>query len=167
MRESKNFCTISHKVFLDLDLFLFCFLLSFFVVVFCLFVWLFLFVFFFFAVETWSSDDSHTHFISSDQCSREKTQLSGCLPKNLMLACFWTFTDQFVSNLVWWQTPLNCVVWYQFDWPWPSFKVTVARKQKLLHSFSHKFLSQFGWNLSTAMAYWFVQAHGNFWLHGW
>ena len=41
------------------------------------------------------------------------------------LDCIWTFTDQFLSNWVWWSTPLKCTVWCQFELLKLSSKVIV------------------------------------------
>ena len=46
--------------------------------------------------------------------------------KKWKLSCIQTLADQFLLNLVWWKRSLSCTFWYQFVWPWPSFKVTVV-----------------------------------------
>ena len=49
-----------------------------------------------------------------------------CQNKTLTLACIHTFTGRFLSNWMWWKTPLNCTVSYQCEWPWPFLKITVT-----------------------------------------
>ena len=57
------------------------------------------------------------------------------------LACIRTFTQQFLSNLVWWQTPPNCICLIPV---WMTLTSTqghnYVRKQKHQHPFSRKFL---------------------------
>ena len=65
---------------------------------------------------------------------------------NFTLACIHTFTDRFLLNLVWWRRPLSPPFWYQFLWPWFSFKVTVVQEIKNCCPFSRKFKNPFGWN---------------------
>ena len=59
---------------------------------------------------------------------QEKTDF---VNKNVNLTWLLTFTDWFVSNLVWRWTPLNSTFWCQFEWPWPTFKVTVVWEKKV------------------------------------
>ena len=67
--------------------------------------------------------------------------------KNLPLAYIWTFTNQFLLNLVWLQRLLNLIGWYQIERPWPSCKVRVLWKSE---NFSDRyfptFFCQFGYH---------------------
>ena len=66
-------------------------------------------------------------------------------PKNW--ACIWAFSDQFLSNQVWWQTPLYCIVWYHCEWPWLLFNVTAIWESRNICAFSCRFLNWFGKHL--------------------
>ena len=68
----------------------------------------------------------------------------------------------FFSNLAWRERLLNSILWYQFWWPCPSFKVTM---EKSVHSFSPKYLNQLLWNLLCCHNCWFVEAYAKFSLH--
>ena len=111
------------------------------------------------AAETYGRDQFSTSSVSSYQYST----LSDFV-KNLSLACIWTFADRFLSSLLWWWTPLNCIVWYQCEWPWPSLKVTEIWKK---WNFCCLFLANFSmvfWMKSSmlswyaAMTCWSLQA---------
>ena len=39
--------------------------------------------------------------------------------------CF-VFTHLQTLSIQWWQKALKSTFWYQFGWPWPSFKITVV-----------------------------------------
>ena len=62
-----------------------------------------------------------------------------------------TFTDQFLSNLVWWYTPLNLYSLITMQITWPPFKVTgaivIRGSRYLCTHFLHNFCNQFEWNL--------------------
>ena len=59
--------------------------------------------------------------------------------KKSALACILTFNDQFLSILFVWERSVNSRFWYQFVWPWPSFKVTVVWE----NNFCAHFLTNF------------------------
>ena len=117
-------------------------------------------------------------FISSDKYSKERTwrlisiqrkeQLTGFCQKTLILACIWTYADWFlpVPGLIWWQTSLNCIVWYQFGWPWPSSSCSCLRK-RLLHSFFADLLISYNEIWYAAKTCWLVQGHAKICLHDW
>ena len=44
------------------------------------------------------------------------------------LACIQTFIDGFISNLAWWQKPLNSTLRYLFRRPWPSLRSQLYEK---------------------------------------
>ena len=72
---------------------------------------------------------------------QERTKGRGVCKRKTILGCAWIFTDQFLSNLIWWQISVNSAGWYQFEWPWPSLKITVLWKSEMFgvhffHNFS-------------------------------
>ena len=70
------------------------------------------------------------------------------ITQNFTLACIGMFTNWFLSNLAWRWTSLNGIVWYHFEWPWPSFNVTVVWASKnFCANFLAIFFSWLGWNL--------------------
>ena len=100
------------------------------------------------AVEAWWFSIKHSFYFVLISMKGHEPSFHVSIQKTLMLACIQTFTDWSFSNLVWWQTLLNCVFWYGFGWPWPSFKVKVLWEiETILHSKSHDFLSWFWWNV--------------------
>ena len=81
----------------------------------------------------------------------------------LTLASIETFIDWFLSDLVWWQMPLNCIVWHQFEWPWPSFEVMNISESR---NFCIHYLTIFSIDLDkiwyAAVAYRSVEDHAFF-----
>ena len=86
-----------------------------------------------YTVETFWCDKSYIDVILSIQLSREKSLLMWFRSFFVFvfvfcfaLAYIQTFRNQMFSNLVVWWRPLCTTFWYQFGWPWLSFKVTVV-----------------------------------------
>ena len=59
--------------------------------------------------------------VSEPPLPPKQKQLYQCLPSRILLI---------LANLVSWQTLLNCILWYQFEWPWSSCKFTVVWQSK-------------------------------------
>ena len=60
----------------------------------------------------------------------------GCKEGVLQIPLLLDVYKRFLSNLVWWQTLLVSVFWYQCQWPWSSLGVTGFWKSYNLCSYS-------------------------------
>ena len=126
-------------------------------------------------VETSWSDEFHTCFISPDQHSRERirpewfrplapsptpSQIEGFHLDVYLPISF--FSDWFLSDLLqtdlfqtWYNDGHHCIAWYQFEWPWHPFKITLYIKSRNLCA---DFLANFQIDLDeigcAAMTYW-------------
>ena len=84
----------------------------------------------------------------------------------LTLAGIQIFTAWLHWNWIYWWRRLNSKFWFQFGWPWPSFKVTVLWE---LNNFCIYFLVNFSICFDeiqyAAATGWFLEAHAKFILH--
>ena len=80
-----------------------------------------------------------------------------------MLACIQIFTGWFLLGLVIETTKL--FTWYQFGWPWPSFKVTVVWEIKTCFHFLENIAVDLDEILYVATTSWFVEANAKLILH--
>ena len=108
------------------------------------------------AVGTCWSDVCYIHVILSGWYSRE-TRCGWCgFKKKLIFAYIWTFMNQFISKLE--------KVSYQFQLPWPSFRITDVWENGtsalfFFFFFGVKFRADVSKTLNAGAMYWCVDTH--------
>ena len=75
---------------------------------------------------------------------QERTKGRGFCKRKKILGCVWTFTDLFLSNLIWWQISVNSAVWMTLTFTQDH---SCMKKQNVWCSFfSTIFFNKFIWN---------------------
>ena len=74
------------------------------------------------------------------------------------IVCIKKCTHWFLSNFVLWQAARNSSVWYQCEWPWPTFKFTFFGDSKICFAHFWQIL-HLGWNLVCWHNCSFAEAH--------
>ena len=70
--------------------------------------------------------------------------------------------NQFLSNLLWWETLLNCAVWYQFQWLDLHWRSVLWKSRNFCTPCFANFSIYLDETRYAAMTCWSVQVHADF-----